>query len=168
MIAAAETAHLPPAAFGFAFAAPRRLPIVIDRDAMALCLATIKRRAIFLDVKFSASTNQIIEFTFRKIAKPITLAPGAHLDAIHYCLIELQTFVGRGRIDIDDRLRAHHAASDVIANRPHCDRSTFIISDDHTTDGHAVAVMHIRRNHNNLHAGESGGIYNLVIESIFG
>src|ERR1051325_6628746 len=96
VIAPAEAAQLLHAAFGFAFATPRRLPTIINRNAMSLGAAAIERRAVFLDVVFSAAAHEIIEFSFGQLPQAMTLAARAHLDAIYHGLIELQPFL-RGR-----------------------------------------------------------------------
>ena len=81
--------------------------------------------------------------------------------------IKLQTLFRRGRFGSDAGFRAHHAAANVVADRPHRNCAAFIISNQHAADGHTVTVVHIRRDDNHLHAGEAGGVDDLSIEIVF-
>src|SRR5947207_8868614 len=135
MIAAAETAELQASPFRFSFAAPGRLPIVVDRNAMSFGPATNESRAVFFDVVFSPAAHQIIKLSFAERAQPATFATGAHGDPGNYRAIKLQPLRGCGFVDMHSRFCAHHAAADVIANRPHWNRPVLIIGKPHPTDG---------------------------------
>ena len=59
----------------------------------------------------------------------MTLAAGAHFDALHNRAIELQPPFRRRGINSYFRLRAHHSTPDVVANRPHRHRAAVKVRD---------------------------------------
>src|SRR5688500_16476102 len=94
--------------FGFPFAAPRDLPIIFDRNAVAFSATAIEARAVFLAVRFGTAAVEFSEFKLGKISEAVTLAAGAHRDALHPRAIKLQAPLRRGLVSQYIRFRAHH------------------------------------------------------------
>src|SRR6266542_389957 len=168
VISATKAAELLHAAFWLSLSAPGYYPVIIDGNAMTLGAAAIESRTVLCDVMLRAATHQTIEFAFRQIPQAMTLAARAHFNALHYCAIELPALLWSRGIDEHFRLRAHHAAPNVVTNRSHSDCATFIIGYQHATDRDAVAIVDIRSDHNHLHSGEARGVDDLFIKDVFG
>src|SRR6185295_6962189 len=90
VVASAERAELREPALGLASSTKRRLPVIINRQAMTLGSRAIERRAILLDVVLGSTVNQIIEFASIDCAKLDALATGAQIHALHHLAIECE------------------------------------------------------------------------------
>ena len=117
VVASAERAELIEPALGRALAAPRDVPVVVDRDAMALGAAAIEARAVLVDVVLGAAAHELLELLLRERAELHALAARAEAHALGDLAVELELAIGRRELRGDIAPRAHHPAADVEADR---------------------------------------------------
>ena len=168
VVAAAERAELVRPALGMALAAPRDVPRVVDRNAVALGAAAIERRPVRRHVVLRAAAHEVLQLLLGQLAELHALAAGAHADALHHLAVEVELAIGRRALRRHVAPRAHHAAADVEPDGPHRHRALFAPREDDAADGDAVAVVHVRRDGDELHAGETRGVHDLPVERRLG
>ena len=95
VVAAAERAELIEPALGPALAAPGDLPVVVDRDAVALGAAAVEARAVLLDVVLGAAADELLELASSTLPSFTLLPPAPRLDALHHLAVERELAVGR-------------------------------------------------------------------------
>src|SRR6185295_17724826 len=168
VIASSERAELRESTLGLASSAKRRLPVIINRQAMPLGSRAIERRAVLLDIVLGSTVNQIIELASIDGAELDALAAGAQIHSLHHLAIECELAIVRCGSRRNLTLSADHPASDVVAYGPHRDCARVVIGEDHTADGHTVAVVNIGRDDDKLYAREPSGVDDLSIENVLG
>ena len=163
VIAAAQRANLTHAALGPPRAAHGNFPRVVDRNAVPLGLAAVEVGTVLVDVVLGAAAHQLVKLALVEAAQLGAEATFAHLDALHDRFVKGAALLGRGFLGGDLRAGAHHAAADVKADRTHRHCAPVRIGQDHAADGHAVAVVTVGSDGDQLHARKAGGVDDLAI-----
>jgi hypothetical protein len=153
-----ETALRPPGS------AEGDVPRVGDGNAVTLRTRAIDDLSEARDELFGAAAHELLKVLRRDLAETPGGPSRAEAHAPHHLTMELELSVRRRPVDGDGASRAHHPAADVEPNRSHRERPLVPIGEDHATDGHAVAVVDVRRDGDELHPGEAGRVNDLAIQ----
>src|SRR5947209_3938541 len=135
---------------------------------MSLSVTAIKLCSVLLNVILRAAANEIIELALVHAPKLDALAARAHVHSLHHGAVKLHSLLRRSRVNRHIRLCADHPARYVVAHRPHRYCATLCVRQDHASDWHAVAVMSVGCDDDQLNAWKACGVYYLAIEYLFG
>src|SRR5439155_2363722 len=124
MVATAQRAELRNATFGPTLASPGHLPGVVDREAIALGACSIDALTEVLRVVGGAAADDGLEFLLAQMLETRTAdLPGTERDPLGHRAVEAQPMLRRCGRDGHFARGRHHAATNVIADRPHSDRT---------------------------------------------
>src|SRR5437016_4759054 len=146
MVATAQRAELRDAAFGPTLAAPGYLPGVVDREPIAFGARSIDALTEVLRVVCGTAADDGFEFLLAQMLQTRTAdLPRTEGDPPGHRAVEAQPIIRRCGRDGHVAGGRHHAATNVVADGSHSYGTGLRIGQEHCPDGHAVAVMDIRR-----------------------
>ena len=167
VIAAAQRAELRHAAFRSPRTAPRRLPGVVDGEAVPFSPRPVHALAIVLRIVSGAATDDRLELVLRQVFEACAAdLAGSKCDSACDLPIEAQPILRRRRAYRHATRGAHHSAANVEADGTHGHGARLSIRQEHGADGHAVAVVNVGRDRHQLDAGKAGRIHDLGINGL--